>query len=114
MMLGEELLPDIDVFEREGAIVVRADMPGMKREDIDITLEGDMLVVRGHREADTTIEEDDYYCREREAGEFSRSLRVPEGVKADSIEASYADGVLEVRIPRPAPSESRSVKVPIK
>jgi HSP20 family protein len=66
-------MPEMDVFEREGKTVVRVDLPGMKREDIDVVIEGDMLVIHGHREEEKETKEENYYCAERASGEFSRA-----------------------------------------
>jgi HSP20 family protein len=98
-------LPDMDVFDKDGKTVVRLDLPGLKREDIDVTVEGDMLVIHGHREEATEIEEKDYYCAERASGEFSRAITLPEGATAESVEATYTDGILEVVVPKPAATE---------
>ena len=107
-------MPDMDIFDRDGRTVVRVDLPGMKREDIDVAVEGDMLVIRGHREAEREIEEQNYYCAERASGEFSRALSLPEGTASESIDATYQDGVLEVVILKPAVAEAKAVKVQVK
>jgi HSP20 family protein len=106
--------PEIDVFEREGKLVLRADLPGMKSEDIDITVEGDAITVAGKREEEKEVKEENYYCAERSFGEFSRTIRLPEGVTAESVEATYADGVLEVTVPMPKQAETKTAKVPVK
>ncbi len=111
---GEEWLPDIDVFERNGKVVVRADLPGMKREDIQVTVEGDLLTIKGRREEEKEVKEEDYYCSERSTGEFSRTMRLPEGVGIEVIEAKYEDGVLEVTVPRPAAPERKAKNVTVK
>ena len=110
----EGWFPEIDLFEREGKIVLRADVPGMKAEDIDVTVEGDSLTVSGKREEKSEVKEENYYCSERSTGEFSRTIRLPEGVSAESVEASYTDGVLEVTVPKPTQAETKSTKVPVK
>lgn len=110
----EAWLPDIDVFEREGKVVVRADVPGMKAENLEVTVDGDLLTIKGRREEEKEVKEENYYCAERSFGEFSRTVRLPEGVAAEAIEASCADGVLEVTIPRPAAPEAKSIKVQVK
>jgi len=111
---GEGWSPSIDVFEREGKLVIRADLPGMKREDIDVVVEGDVLVVRGRRHEEKEVKEENYYCSERAAGEFSRSISLPEGVNTDAIEATYKEGVLEITVPSPATPEPTKVKVQVK
>jgi HSP20 family protein len=110
----EAWFPDIDVFEREGKIVVRADVPGMKAEDLEVSVEGDLLLIKGHREEEKEVKEENYYCSERAFGEFSRTVRLPEGAAPDAIEAVCTDGVLEVSIPRPAEAAPKSVKVQVK
>jgi HSP20 family protein len=107
-------LPDIDVFVREGKIVVRADLPGMKAEDVEVTVEGEVLTIKGRREEEKEVREENYYCSERAFGEFSRAVRLPEGTLTDAIEAVCTHGVLEVTIPRPAAPAAKSVKVQVK
>jgi HSP20 family protein len=112
----QEWLPDIDIYERDEKIVVKMDLPGLKPEDIEITLEGDMLVITGKREEEKEVKEENYYCSERAFGEFSRTIRLPEGVTAGSIEATFKEGVLEVTVPKPTttPPESKVVKIAVK
>jgi len=110
----EAWFPDVDVFEREGKIVIRADVPGMRPEDVDVTVEGDLLTIKGHREEEKEIKEENYYSSERAFGEFTRTVRLPEGAATDAIEASCAAGVLEVTVPRPSAPAAKSVKVQVK
>lgn len=110
----EAWFPDIDVFERENKIIIRADVPGMRAEDLDISVEGDLLTIKGRREEEKEVKEEDYYCAERAFGEFSRTIRLPEGVNTDAIEATCTNGVLEIVIPRPAAPESKTIKVNVK
>ena len=111
---AEEWFPDIDIFERDDRIVIRADVPGMNAEDIEVSVEGDILTISGRREEEKEVKEEDYYCCERSSGEFSRTVRLPAGVTAEQVQAHYENGVLEVSVPRPAPAERRAEKVPIK
>jgi HSP20 family protein len=110
----EEWIPDIDIFERDGKIVLRADLPGMKREDIQVSVEGDLLTIKGRREEEKEIKEEHYYSCERSKGEFLRTMRLPSGVGADAIDAKYENGVLEVTVPRPATPESKAKNVTVK
>ena len=107
-------IPDMDVFERNGKTVVRVDVPGIKREDISVAVEGELLVIRGKREEEKEVKEEDYYCSERATGEFSRAMSLPEGVKAEDIAAAYQDGVLEVTFARPTAAQPASTKVEVK
>jgi HSP20 family protein len=111
---AEAWMPDIDVFEKDGKLVVRTDIPGMTSENIDVSVEGDVLTIRGKREAEKEVKETDYYCSERATGEFFRTIRLPEGVTPDAFEAHYEDGVLEVTVPKPTKAETKSFKVEVK
>lgn len=112
--VAEAWLPDIDVFEKEGKLVVRTDLPGMRLEDIDVSVADDVLTIKGRREEEKEVKEEDFHYSERASGEFLRTIRLPEGVTAESIDAHYEKGVLEVTIPTPAAAEAKSVKVPVK
>jgi HSP20 family protein len=107
-------LPEMDVFEKDGKLVVRTDLPGMTADDIEVSVEGDVLTIKGHREEEKEVKEEDYYCSERATGDFFRTVRLPEGVTPDAFEAHYENGILEVTVPRPQKAEAKSVKVPVK
>jgi HSP20 family protein len=112
--MGEEWLPDTDIIERSNEIVVRADLPGVKKEDIEVTVQDGSLVIRGHREEQKETKEESYYSMERAKGTFFRSIALPEGVDMSTISAVYRDGVLEVSIPRPQAAEAEKVKIEVK
>ena len=92
--------PAIEVFEKEDRFLVKAELPGMKEEDIDVSAVGDTLTIKGERKAESEVKEEDYYCCERSYGSFFRSIALPSHVDAQKIEASYEDGVLEVSLPK--------------
>jgi len=106
--------PAIEVFEKEDKFVVKAELPGMKEEDIDISVVGDTLTIRGERKAESEVKEEDYYCCERSYGSFSRSIAVPSNVDAKKIEASYDDGVLEVNLPKAPEVKPKKISVSAK
>jgi HSP20 family protein len=93
-----EWAPAIDVVTENGDLVVKAELPGVKQEDVDITLQDNVLTVSGQRKAEQEEERGGYYVRERRYGSFSRSLTVPEGVDESKIHARYENGVLKVTI----------------
>jgi HSP20 family protein len=105
--------PRIDVVKREGELILRADLPGVKPDEIKVEVEDGVLTVTGEHEQKTEEKKERYLRRERRWGSFSRSMALPEGVKSDDIEATTTDGVLELRIPVPAPKEkpAKTVKV---
>jgi HSP20 family protein len=93
-----EWAPSIDVLSQEGDLVVRAELPGVKQEDVDITLHDRVLTISGERKAEQEEERGGYYVRERRYGSFSRSLTLPEGVDESKVHARYENGVLQVRV----------------
>lgn len=90
--------PSMDIYARGTDLVLRLEVPGIKTEDIDISLTDHMLVISGERKEEKEVKEEDYYRRERSHGHFERSLPVPEKVSEGDIEASYEDGVLEISV----------------
>jgi HSP20 family protein len=104
-------VPAMDLVETDGAYVLRADLPGLTRDDVKIELEQNVLTISGERAAEQEQRTDAYYRIERASGAFARSLTLPSGVDADRIEARFADGVLEVRIPTPQQPKPRRVEI---
>ena len=107
----EACRPSVDDFDREDHLVIRAELPGIAPDDIDITVESGALVISGLRESDTTEEEGAYHRREIFRGEFRRSLLLPEGLDLDAISAKSKDGVLEIAIPRSPEVLPKKIKV---
>ena len=90
--------PVLDVLQEDGDIVVRAELPGVKQEDVDITLHDGVLTIAGERKAEQQREGTGYYVRERRYGSFRRSMTLPQGVDESKISARFDSGVLEVRV----------------
>ena len=105
--------PAIDVQEKDGKYLVRADLPGMKRKDIHVELRDGYLTLRGERKTEHEENRDNYHRIERTQGTFERTLRVPEGVTEKDIHAKYKDGVLELTIPAPKAEEPKTTEVKI-
>lgn len=103
--------PAIDVVRDNGNLVVRADVPGIKPEEVSIEVEDDILTVSGSHEETKEEKDNDYLRRERRVGSFSRSLALPAGVEAKKIKATTHDGVVEVTIPLPQESKPQTVKI---
>ena len=112
--LSGEWLPKVDVFHRDGEIVVRADLPGLDIDDIDVSVDDDRLIIQGHREESEELEDDTFEVLERSSGSFYRAIELPRGALVDSIEAVYENGVLEVTIPMAEYGKHKSRKVAVK
>lgn len=105
--------PTADAYEADGALVVKAELPGVKKEDIAVDVRGGMLTVSGKRHEEKETKEARYYAAERFSGSFSRAFPLPDGVDAAAITAEYKDGVLHVRVPLPVGGKSEAVKIPV-
>jgi HSP20 family protein len=106
-------VPKMDVFDKNGALVVRAELPGIKKEDVTVELEGGDLIVKGESKAESEVKQEDFYRIERSRGSFYRCLPLPFEVKPEQIKATYADGVLEIEIPKPTAPAAESKKIPV-
>jgi HSP20 family protein len=105
--------PKADVFERNGQLVFHADLPGIKSEDVRVTLENDVLTISGERRHEHEHDAGGVYQCERSYGSFQRSFALPEGVNPDSIAASFNNGVLEVTMPMPKQAQPQGLQIPI-
>ena len=108
---GEALSPSLDVHQTPDEIVVTAALPGLKPEDVDITITGQTLSIRGEFKADDEISRDQYLYRERRYGSFHRQLQLPVRVQGDASTASFEDGVLTLRIPKSEEVKPRQIQV---
>jgi HSP20 family protein len=104
-------MPAMDLVETNDAFVLRADLPGMTQDDVNIELEDRTLTVSGERKAEHESQQEGYYRVERAFGSFSRSLTLPEGVDPESVHATFNNGVLEVRIPKPEQRKPRRISI---
>jgi HSP20 family protein len=94
-------MPQIEVFERENQFVIGADLPGVKKDDLNIEVTNDMLTISGERRDERDENREGYRHSERRYGRFYRSIPLPEGVTADNVQANYQHGVLEITMPKP-------------
>lgn len=103
--------PAIDCVRKEDTLLVRAELPGIDPKDVDISVSGNLLTIRGEHRTEREIKEEDYFMHEISRGGFERTLTLPEGVNTEKMKASYRDGILEVSMP--AKGISRARKIPI-
>ena len=107
-------MPQIELFERGNKLIVEADLPGMKKDDITVEVNDNELIVRGERKSKNEEKREGYYRTERSYGSFYRSIPLPEGVTNKDITAHFKDGVLEVEMPAPEkPKKGNGGKIPI-
>jgi HSP20 family protein len=114
-LLGETLpvLPTTDAFTRGEDLVIRAEMPGIKPDEIDISVTDDILTFRADRRTEHEVSEEDFVLREMAHRHYERTLRLPTSVEPGAIRAEYRDGILEITVPKAAPEHGRTHKVAV-
>ncbi len=103
----------VDVAENEDGYVVKASLPGINIDDLDITFEDNVLTLKGEMKLDETIDEEDYVIQERRHGQFMRSIRFPTAVDSNKIEATYENGVLTLQVPKMEEVKPKHIKVKV-
>ena len=104
-------LPRMDVAETDKAIEIEAELPGLETKDVQINLADNVLTIRGEKKSEREEKEKDYHLVERSYGSFSRSVALPQGVKAEDVSAEIAKGVLKVTVKKPAPAQSKQIEI---
>jgi HSP20 family protein len=108
-----EWSPSVDISENDDNIVVNAEIPGMNKEDINVSVRDDTLTIKGEKKREREEEEENYHVVERSYGRFQRSFTLPDNVKSDDIKANYKDGVLNITIPKTEEAKSKELKVDV-
>lgn len=101
----------MDIYETPDSYEIEAAMPGIKPEDVDITLNNNALTIRGETKVEEEKEDKSYHLRERRAGAFLRSITLPSSINADAIEARYDNGVLKLRLPKAEEAKSKHIQI---
>ena len=110
---SESYVPRIESWVRDDKLCVKADLPGIDPKDVEVTVEGNRLTLRGERKAEHEASKEGYSHREVQYGTFIRSFTIPEGVKAEDIQAKYHNGVLELSVPLPASAQPQKVNIAV-
>jgi len=106
--------PAVDMYEKDDEIVLKAELPGMNRDDINIELTEDAITLSGEIKREEEVKEADYYCAERTYGRFSRTIDLPVKVNIEKAEATYKDGILEIRLPKAEEAKRKEIKLKVK
>lgn len=106
-----EWVPAIDVSENENEYKVRAELPGLDKKDIDISLTDGILTIKGEKKEEKNTEKENYHFRETRFGSFTRSLRLPDDASVDNVDATFANGVLNITVPKTEASKPRKINV---
>ncbi|MBI4684133.1 MAG: Hsp20/alpha crystallin family protein [Nitrospirae bacterium] len=109
----EEISPTVDIFEEGNDVVVKAELPGMKKEEIDVNVKNDMITISGEKKKEEKVEKKNYFKMERSYGSFSRSFRLTSEVQSDKVKATFKDGILEIRLPKTEEAKQKEKKIQI-
>lgn len=110
-LVGERVGVPLDVYQTPKEVVVKASLPGVKPEDVDISITGDTLTIKGETRVEEEVKREDYIYQEQRYGAFNRSVVLPAGLKADDAEANFDNGVLTLTIPKVEEAKARTIKV---
>jgi HSP20 family protein len=106
--------PAVDVFDSKDTLLIKADIPGLKKEDIDVTVQGEVLIIKGEKKQEREFTEKGVVRTERFCGNFNRVIRLPAEVQPDKVEATYKNGVLELLLPKSEKAKPKQIKLAIK
>jgi HSP20 family protein len=107
-------MPSVDIYETPDQVVLKAELPGLTREDIDINVRNNTLTLRGERKFEREVKEENYLRIERAYGSFQRSFTLPATIQQDKIKAVFKDGVLEVSLPKAEEARPKQIKIDVK
>jgi HSP20 family protein len=111
--LGGSWAPAVDIFEQDGNIVLKAELPGVEPKDVDVRVENNTLTLRGQRRFDTEVKRESYHRVERSYGSFARSFSLPNVVDLERIKAEYKDGVLRVTLPKKEEAKPKQISIDV-
>ena len=106
-------LPSVDVYDDKEEVVLKADLPGVRPDQVDVEIDENVLTVRGQRKADHETDPERFYRIERPTGPFERSIALPQGVRADNVQAAFEDGILTVRVPKAEEAKPKRIQIAV-
>jgi HSP20 family protein len=109
----EEWWPSVDFSETKDSFVVKAELPGLDVKDVDVSISGDVLTIKGEKKKEEEEKDEHHYRAERYYGSFQRSLQIPSGVQADKVEASFDKGILKVTLPKAEEAKKKQIEIKV-
>ncbi|MCX7984007.1 MAG: Hsp20/alpha crystallin family protein [Bacteroidetes bacterium] len=106
--------PAVDIAEKDDAYIVKVELPGVEKDDVKVTLESNVLTIRGEKKFEKETKKENYHRIERCYGSFNRSFTLPSTVKSDKIDATYKDGVLTITLPKAEEAKPKQIEVKVK
>jgi HSP20 family protein len=111
--LGGSWAPSVDIYEHNGSLVLKAELPGVDAKDVDVRVENNVLTLRGERKLDNEVKQENYHRVERSYGSFSRSFTLPNVVDTEKIKAEYKDGVLQLVLPKKEEAKPKQISISV-
>ena len=112
-MIAQVIAPAVDVFEQDGNIMVKADVPGLSKDDLEVTATEDSISIKGEFKKEEKVEKEGFYHQERRFGRFFRTIPMPTAIKPDEVKAGFKEGVLEIAAPKAEAEKAKEKRVPI-
>lgn len=106
-----EITPSIDMYQTDKEVVVKAALPGVKPEEVDVSIDGDCLTIKGETKGEEKVEQEDYLYREHRYGAFCRTIALPNGLVTDKAKASFENGILSLTVPKTKEAKPKRIKV---
>lgn len=113
-IVSEEWMPTVDISETKDNIIIKAELPGMEAKDVNVSISGDMLTIKGEKKKEKEEKDESHYYSERYYGNYERSFRLPTGVQSSKAEASFDKGVLKVTLPKVEEAKKKEIEIKIK
>lgn len=110
----EEWSPFMDILETKDKLIVKAELPGLEAKDVNVSVSGDLLTIKGEKEKEEEEKGEHYHCVERSYGSFQRSFRLPTSVQGDKVEATFDKGVLKVTLPKVEEAKKKEIEIKVK
>jgi len=111
---SEEWAPFVDISETGDNLIVKAELPGLEAKDVNVSLSGDLLTIKGEKNKETEEKDEHHHYVERYAGTFQRSFRLPVEVQPDKVEASFKKGILKVTLPKAEAAKKKAIEIKVK
>lgn len=113
-LVGDGIQPPIDMYQTPNEVVVKTSLPGVKPEDVEVTITDDTLIIKGKTKATEEVKREDYLCREHHYGSFTRSIALPQGLHSEKAEATAENGVLTLTIPKAEDVKPKTIEIKVK
>ncbi len=110
----EEWLPSVDISETKDKLLINAELPGLDAKDVNVSISGDLLIIKGEKKTKEEEKDEHHHCVERYSGSFQRVFQLPSSVKADMIDATFDKGVLKVTLPKVEEAKKKEIEIKVK